>query len=297
MFVAGDLLFAVLVAAALPHGGWMPPSAALAIGAAALLTLPALFVLGSFIRAAAGGADGHGRPAQPGRLLTALVTEWFDFDRAVFDMITAPWLDRRDTDAGSGGRRPVLLVHGILCNRGVWRSWFGLLGAAGFGPVRAIDLEPLLGDLETHAQTVANALQSLQRECDGSRVSIIAHSMGGLVARAALRRAGPGVIREIVTIASPHHGTALACSWPSPPLRQMRPHSPWLRGLAADEAPPTVPITSIYTAQDNLIVPARSAVIDGGRTLELDGVGHMGLLFRRRCIDAAIAALAAPAGG
>ncbi|MGA2399943.1 MAG: alpha/beta fold hydrolase [Steroidobacteraceae bacterium] len=303
--LAADIVFAALVAAALSHQHAMPPILSLTIGLAVLPGLPALIVLvASLLRAAVAGADAAER--RPGPLLRALITEWFDFDRAILAIIAVPWLDRRARGAPSAGRRarsgarrcarPVLLIHGILCNRGIWRTWFRPLDTAGFGPVRTIDLEPLLGDLDFHARTVAQALEDLQRECEGARVSIVAHSMGGLVARAALRRAGPDVIRDIVTIASPHHGTALARWSPSRPARQMRPGSPWLRALAALETH-EVPITSLYSAQDNLVVPARSAVLEGARALEFAGVGHMGLLFRRACIDAAIIALGAAANG
>lgn len=295
--VAADISFAALLAVTLSHQREMPPILSLAIGLAVLPAPPALLILvASLLRAAAVGTGA----GWSGPLLRALITEWLDFDRAILAIIAAPWLAHRDEGAPRAGRRarPVLLIHGMLCNRGIWRAWFQPLDTAGFGPVRAVDLEPLLGDLDAHAQTVAQALEELQRECEGSRVSIVAHSMGGLIARAALRRAGPGVIRDIVTIASPHRGTALVRWLPSRPARQMRPRSAWLRALAAGEStPPEVPITSLYSVQDNLVVPARSAVLDGARSLEFSGVGHMGLLFRRASIDAAITALGAPASG
>ncbi len=289
-------MLAAAATAALGRHGSFTPSVSLAVGFAVMLAVPALVVLTSFLAAAFAGAAAH--ELDPLRLLLALLTELFDFDRAILAMIGAPWLDHLDSGARSAGHgsRPVMLIHGVLCNRGIWRSWLGPLCAAGFGPVRAVDLEPLFEDLEIHAQTVATALAALQRECGGARVTIIAHSMGGLVARAALRRAGPTVVRDIATIASPHHGTLLAYLLPGRAPRQMRPRSPWLRALAADEGARTkVPITSIYSAQDNLIVPARSAVLSGGRKLQFVGVGHMGALCRRRCIHASIAALLAPA--
>lgn len=295
LFLAFDLCFAVAVAVALRQHAAFSPCASMALGFAALPAPSALIVVGSFLRAAASARGGRGKPL---RLLGALITECVDFDRAILAIVGAPRrVPRPDARAGGGSHeRPVLLIHGILCNRGVWRSWLEPLRAAGLGPIRALDLEPLLGSIDVHAQTVAAALEDLQRECGGARVSIIAHSMGGLAARAALRRTGPRVIRAIVTLASPHHGTALAAWLPSLPMRQMRRHGRWLEGLAAAEPVPLeVPITSIYSTEDNMIVPAQSAVLDAARALELTGVGHLGVLFRRRSIGAAIAALAAPA--
>ena len=121
---------------------------------------------------------------------------------------------------------------------------------------------------------------------------IVAHSMGGLVARALLRELGPSAIRRIVTIASPHHGTAVVRGLPWPNTRQMSPVSPWLRALnAAQEGRFAVPVTSIYTAEDNMVVPVESARLQGAESTELRGIGHLGMVRSRRALDSVIAAL------
>jgi pimeloyl-ACP methyl ester carboxylesterase len=184
------------------------------------------------------------------------------------------------------------MIHGILCNRGVWRHWFEPLRAAGFAPVRAIDLEPVFADIEHCAAAVAAELRALQRQCGGERVSIIAHSMGGLVARAALRVVGPGVIRRIVTIASPHHGTLWARLLPCPPMRQMRADSSWLATLnASQESHCVVPLTCIFSEQDEFILPPGSAAMAQASLHALRGAGHFGVLASRRCLDLSLSAL------
>ncbi len=293
LFLAGDLLMASGFAAIVAHAMSLSIPAALTMEVVALLVLPALLVTASFIQAAAVDGSGDTGRLRPGPMLRAICAECVYFDRAVLAIVTAPCMNAGDTDTPAGRARPVLLIHGVLCNRGVWRPWFTRLRACGFGPVRAVDLEPLLGDIEAHAEIVAQELRDLQRNCQGARVTIIAHSMGGLIARAALRRVGSAVVREIVAIASPHHGTAMARPFPWPAARQMRLDSSWLRALdTVAAAPGGVTIISMYSPQDNLIVPARSAILDGAHVLEFAGTGHLGLLGRRRCIDAAIAALA-----
>src|SRR5208337_5231512 len=62
--------------------------------------------------------------------------------RALLEMSSAPW--RRPLTVAppsTGCMRPVLLIHGILCNGAVWRPWFERLRAAGFGPLNAVDLD------------------------------------------------------------------------------------------------------------------------------------------------------------
>ena len=189
---------------------------------------------------------------------------------------------------------PVLLIHGVVCNHRAWNAWLERLQSSGFAPIRAVDLEPPLADIEWHAARVEQDVRALFQESGGSTVAIIAHSMGGLVARAVLRRVGPGIIGRIVTIATPHHGTVLARLFRGQrPLQQMCPEAPWLVELNADEEDgPSVPITTIYSLEDNLVVPARSAALRHARRVELRGIGHVGVLSSAEAIDCTVAALA-----
>jgi hypothetical protein len=61
----------------------------------------------------------------------------------------------------------------------------------------------------------------------------------------------------------------------------MQPGGVWLRELT-DEGGQTVPITSIYTVHDNLVVPQDSSVLAGAKNVPLAGVGHLSLLFSSR---------------
>jgi len=255
-----------------------------------LLCIHALSVAVSFIISFILAHEAN-RGARAGRVLRAFFIECALFGRAMLDMSAAPARRSLEIDRPLSGRvRPVLLIHGILCNGAVWRPWFEPLRAAGFAPVKAIDLEPLFGTIDAYAAQLVRELSEMQRQCGGARIAIIAHSLGGLVARAALRAMGPSVISEIVTIASPHRGVAMAYLCPWAPLRQLSPDSPWLRALETAEVKSRVPFTCIYSLEDNL-VPARSAAIDGARVHELEGLGHVSLLGARRSIDCALAAL------
>ena len=44
-----------------------------------------------------------------------------------------------------------MLVHGLMCNRGVWLHWLGHLRAAGHAHV-AVNLEPVLGSIDGYAK-------------------------------------------------------------------------------------------------------------------------------------------------
>jgi len=231
------------------------------------------------------------------------VRESIALERAALAMSVEPWR-RFEYDGSRVGAplpaHPVLLIHGIVCNRGVWRPIAAALHAHGFGPIRAVNLEPLLGNIDAHAAYVANEIRQLSHDCGGARVAIVAHSMGGLVARAALPLLRPDDISQLVTLGSPHHGSLLARVLPGLPYRQMEPGSGWLVHLnAAQEGRLPVPVTCIYSANDNLVRPPWSAALQGATRIELEGLGHLSLLTAQAAIDCTLAALrgsrAAPA--
>jgi pimeloyl-ACP methyl ester carboxylesterase len=294
--LGGELAFAVALAALLAAGHSLPVSAALAIALALSVLLPGVLVAASFV---IGAFLAPGGPTGTLYRLRALLTEALQFNLAVLTMalpgdLRSPAVDLSATALAERSDRPLLLIHGIVCNCNIWRPWLERLRAAGFGPVRAVNLEPLFADIEVHATRVAKELRVLQRETHGARVSIIAHSMGGLVARAALRLLPAESIGRIVTIASPHHGTRLARCFPwLLPMRQMFPDSAWLEALnTPQQGHLATPLTTIYSLEDNLVVPPRSAWLEGAQAHEVRGFGHLGLLCSRSVIEQTLAALA-----
>jgi len=292
--LGGVLLLDALLAGSCALAWTWPISIALLTAAAGLLITPHLFVIVSLIVAWISGRGTDNRALRPADWLSAGLTEPVQFCRALAAMMTVRRRLRAGFEQPNAGcpSPPVLLIHGIACNHGVWRGWFEPLRAAGFSCVRAIDLEPIFADIDRHAADVALELRNMQCRSSGARVAIIAHSMGGLVARAALRITGPGVISSIVTIGSPHHGTAWARLAPFQPTRQMRPGSSWLQVLnSSQEGSWQAPMTSIYSMQDEFIVPPRSAMTAGAQNHELHGLGHLGIIASPECIKLTLAAL------
>ena len=193
---------------------------------------------------------------------------------------------------------PVLLLHGYYCNSGYWTHLAALLDAARVSHA-AVDLEPLGGDIDGYAPLVEQAAASLCAAAGAPGVVIVAHSMGGLVARAWMRRYGTTRVARIITLGTPHHGTNLAKFALGANAAQMRraqgkqAESPWLRELAASEdAARRALITSIYTHHDNIIAPQTSSVLPGARNIEFGGVGHVALGSNPRILAAVMREIA-----
>jgi pimeloyl-ACP methyl ester carboxylesterase len=179
---------------------------------------------------------------------------------------------------------PVLLIHGYGCNSGYWSHLTPLLDAAHISHA-SLDLEPILGAIDDYVPMVARAVASLCQKSNAPKAIIVAHSMGGLVARAYLREHGAACIAHIFTLGTPHHGTSLANMGIGRNAAQMRraacddaPESAWLRELAAaEDAHTRALITSLYTHHDNIVAPQTSSLLPGARNLEFGGVGHVAM--------------------
>ncbi|HEX7327412.1 MAG TPA: alpha/beta fold hydrolase [Casimicrobiaceae bacterium] len=172
---------------------------------------------------------------------------------------------------------PVLLLHGVLCNAGVWHPLARHLASRGIGGVYALSYGPPLASIELFAAQVEETIDRILKATGAAQVMIVAHSMGGLVARAYLRSGGPARVAGVVTIGTPHHGSVEAWLGIGTSLAQIRPGSTWLAALEREPLPP-VPIVSLWSWHDSMVVPQTSARLDGAIDVPLVGIGHNALL-------------------
>ncbi|MDH3638215.1 MAG: alpha/beta fold hydrolase, partial [Gammaproteobacteria bacterium] len=192
-----------------------------------------------------------------------------------------PWLARTPEPNRPG--IPILLVHGFFSNAAYWRSMKRYLGARGLDNVHTLNLEPPFGDLDGFLTQLAERIDSLGST--GGPVVLVGHSMGGLVCRA-LAKSGWGTdrITKIITLGTPHSGTLEAWMMTGTNVRQMRPGSDWLESLNYGNAR-AIPIVSIYSYHDNIIVPQSRAVLGGAKNLAVRGIGHLEMGFSRVIMD------------
>lgn len=181
--------------------------------------------------------------------------------------------------ADAQGRTGVVLVHGFVCNRGLWTPWLGRLRAEGV-PFVAVNLEPVFGSIDDYPAVIEAAVARLEA-ATGEKPLLVGHSMGGLAIRAWLaRHAADARVRGVITIGSPHRGTWLATlSHLGLNAREMRPGSAWLTALeAAEPASRRELFLCIYGHGDNIVFPASNALLPGARQLHIEGTAHIDLL-------------------
>jgi triacylglycerol esterase/lipase EstA (alpha/beta hydrolase family) len=217
----------------------------------------------------------------------AVLGEWIE-STAIFGW-RMPWRSNAIEDhlpKTSRGLRGVVFVHGYICNRGLWNPWMKRLLKLDRAFV-AVSLEPVFADLDEYVPQLERAVRRMEA-ATGLAPIIVAHSMGGLVARAWLRSRtahkrsdGTDEAARLITIGTPHRGTWLAGLARTPNARQMRMDSPWMAALVALE-PPTLPalITSWWSECDQIVYPAPTAVFPGSEAKQLRAVGHIALTAR-----------------
>ena len=207
---------------------------------------------------------------------------------AVFDLLAMPGTARM----GLPTPRAVVLVHGFLCNRGVWQPWLRPLGEAGH-VFEAVNLEPMLGTIDDYVPAVEAAVQRVT-QLTGQAPVLLCHSMGGLVARAWLRSAQDDTrVHRVITIATPHQGTALADFAYSPNGRQMQLGGDWLELLKSSESPQRAALfTCWYSNCDNIVFPAHAATLPGADNRLLPGVAHVEMATHPKVVQVCLDELA-----
>ena len=192
------------------------------------------------------------------------------------------------------GRRGVVLVHGFFCNRGLWSPWMGRLRAKGI-PAVAVTLEPPFGSIDRYPALIEAAVGRLQA-ATGMAPVLVGHSMGGLAIRAWRAIAGnAGRVHRIVTIGTPHRGTAIARHARTRNGLEMRVDSPWLEQLAKAETPEGYrAFTCFWGHCDNIVFPTRGATLPGADNRHIAGTPHVAMAFHPVIFEHVVEAVETP---
>ncbi len=213
--------------------------------------------------------------------------------RALATMAEPPPLPAADLpeplveEVAGEGPVPIVLVHGYMQNRVGFVALARALAVRGLGPIFGFNY-PWFSSIDRNADRLARFVDEVCAETGASEVDLVCHSMGGLVAVEMMRKrakAPPLRVRRCVTIATPHAGVA----WRGPILgigaTSLRRGSALLEAHAGAEL--GIPCLSVYSSHDNIVHPKETASLGkrGGRDLEVEGEGHLAILFSKAVAD------------
>ncbi|MDB6076713.1 MAG: hypothetical protein JWO82_460 [Akkermansiaceae bacterium] len=161
---------------------------------------------------------------------------------------------------------PVLFVHGL---GGTARCWQPLIDSLDHRRYQAwVYSYPSGLPLEAVGKALGDLTDRLQKHYGFRRLHVVAHSMGGLVARRAVQRIGNEIggryVSSLTTISTPWNGVlftvvgTLGLPAPVPAWFDLRPNSRFIRQVLEDPLPVPHLLISTDKARFNITLPCRN---------------------------------------
>jgi pimeloyl-ACP methyl ester carboxylesterase len=182
----------------------------------------------------------------------------------------------------------VVLIHGFAAPAWVMFLLANRLRAAGY-QTHLWSYLTFRDRLRDHSDRLAEELDKLASDSQVSKLHIVAHSMGTIVARGALRKLKPNKLSRVVLMAPPNRGVNWA-RWFGPILKYL---IPTVYDLSSDASSyvnnlpsPDHWYVGIVRADFDFLIPRHSVELSEQMDFISYPSFHSGLLFRRDVAEA-----------
>lgn len=187
---------------------------------------------------------------------------------------------RQRIDPGKpDGHPPLIFVHGLGGNRGDFLLMSRYLWLK--GRKRSYRIKFKKGrSIAQMALSLARFIRQVKKVTRQRKVEIVAHSLGGVVARAAVVEHGlRKSVKTLITLGAPHHGTHPARYVHSKVFRDLRPGSRFLTKLNGRKWPTGVRGVTFWSRNDLFVLPPESAIVKGMEPVDATPFTHYSYLI------------------
>lgn len=184
---------------------------------------------------------------------------------------------------------PIVLLHGYFHNRSAFLVMRRALKRFGYRSVTTMNYNVIGHDVPELATELAEHVDDVLAQVEGTRVHLVGHSLGGLVARYYIQElSGHEKVHTCITLGTPHQGTYAAFVGRGKAARQLRPGSPLIRQLGRSARRTPVRFVSYYSNLDSLVLPASNGKLTEpalrASNILVKDLGHLSLLMSRPVI-------------
>ncbi|GAB2782144.1 esterase/lipase family protein [Amycolatopsis magusensis] len=184
--------------------------------------------------------------------------------------------------ASAGTSTPVIFVHGYTGSASNWVTARSVFQSAGWSSSKLFAYEyNSYGNNVQNAQGLATYVNQVKSQTGASQVSIVNHSMGGLVSQYYLKVLGGNPnVTHLASIAGANHGTTFAgACLIYVTCQQMYPGSSFIGQITSgDETPGSTKYATWYSACDGIILPYTSTRLSGATNNNVACQTHIGFL-------------------
>ena len=208
-------------------------------------------------------------PGARGRVAVAVVVPLV----AVTAAVAGPQLGR----PAAPPHEPVVFVHGYGADASVWEQMRADFARAGWSDDELVPWRyDWREDNRVTARRLADEVARVLTATGADRVDLVTHSMGTLSSRWYLARlGGTAHVESWVGIAGPNAGSIRGSFCDFPSCHDRRWGSPLLDALnTGDRTPGAVRYATWWSPCDEVLVPDRTALLDGARNSRTACLGH-----------------------